>query len=69
MTGVQAGEDSVRLDPRHVAVLQRDWMFHVWDESTSIVRWMTAFDTKESDVDAFLSDVAAAARAGDVARM
>ena len=26
---------------------------------TSTVRWMTAFDTEESDVDAFLADIAA----------
>jgi len=52
-----------RLDPGHVAELQRDWTFHVWDESASIVRWMTAFDTQESDIDAFLSDIAAASGA------
>ncbi len=34
-------------------------MFHVWDESTSTVRWMTAFDTAESDVDEFLAAIAA----------
>lgn len=49
-----------RLEPGHIAALQHDWTFHVWDESTSVVRWMTAFDTQESDVDAFLSDIAAA---------
>jgi threonine aldolase len=48
-----------RLDPRHIAELQRDWFFHVWDEATSVVRWMTAFDTQESDVDAFLAGIAA----------
>jgi threonine aldolase len=48
-----------RLDPRHIAELQRDWFFHVWDETTSVVRWMTAFDTQESDVDAFLAGIAA----------
>ena len=56
---VQADAVFARLDPRHVASLQKDWMFHVWDESTSTVRWMTAFDTEESDVDAFLADIAA----------
>ena len=56
---VQADAVFARLDPGHVAALQRDWTFHVWDESTSTVRWMTAFDTQESDVDAFLSDIAA----------
>ena len=48
-----------RLDARHVAELQREWTFHVWDEAASVVRWMTAFDTKESDVDEFLRGIAA----------
>jgi threonine aldolase len=42
----------------HVAALQAEYFFYVWDESTSEVRWMTAFDTSEDDVQAF----AAAAR-------
>src|ERR1700742_4396792 len=54
---VQADAVFARLDPGHIAKLQRDWIFHVWDESASIVRWMTAFDTQESDVDAFLSAI------------
>jgi threonine aldolase len=56
---VQSDVVFARLDPGRIAELQRDWTFHVWDESTSIVRWMTAYDTQESDVDAFLSDIAA----------
>ena len=56
---VQADAVFARLDPGHVAALQRDWMFHVWDESTSTVRWMTAFDTEESDIDEFLAAIAA----------
>jgi threonine aldolase len=56
---VQADAVFARLDPDHVAALQRDWTFHLWDETTSTVRWMTAFDTQESDVDAFLSDISA----------
>lgn len=51
-----------RLDKRHIAELQRDWMFHVWDEDASIVRWMTAFDTPESAVDEFLADIASAVK-------
>jgi len=58
-----------RLDAAHIAELRRDWIFHVWDEPASVVRWMTAFDTRESDVDAFLSDISAAARDAEVARM
>jgi threonine aldolase len=48
-----------RLARQHVAELQREWTFHVWDETTSAVRWMTAFDTQESDVDDFLASIAA----------
>jgi threonine aldolase len=46
-----------RVDRRYVPELRRDWFFHVWDEGDSVVRWMTAFDTSETDVDAFLGDV------------
>ncbi len=60
---VQSDVVFARLDPGCIAVLQRDWTFHVWDEAESTVRWMTAFDTQESDVDAFLKDIAAAADA------
>ena len=55
-----------RLGARHIAELQRDWTFHVWDEASSVVRWMTAFDTLESDVDAFLRDISAAAASAAV---
>jgi threonine aldolase len=50
-----------RLERRHIDALQRDWMFHVWDEDAGIVRWMTAFNTREEDVDQFLADIAATA--------
>jgi len=51
-----------RLARQHVAELQREWTFHVWDETTSVVRWMTAFDTQERDVDDFLAAISAVAR-------
>jgi threonine aldolase len=60
---VQSDAVFARLHPRQVAALQRRWIFHVWDEPGSIVRWMTAFDTKESDVDAFLTEIAATSTA------
>ena len=47
-----------RLDPKHIEALQREWYFYVWDEATSTVRWMTAFDTTESDVDQFVASIA-----------
>ncbi len=54
---VQANAVFARITPRHIAALQRDWTFHVWDEGDRVVRWMTAFDTTEADVDAFLADI------------
>jgi threonine aldolase len=56
---VQANAVFARLQPKHIAVLQQDWMFHVWDEDDSVVRWMTAFDTTEADVDAFIASIRA----------
>jgi len=58
---VQANAVFARLRPRHIATLQRDWTFHVWDERDSVVRWMTAFDTTAADVDEFLADIKATA--------
>jgi len=58
---VQANAVFARLSARHIATLQEDWFFHVWDEAESVVRWMAAFDTTESDVDAFLADIRATA--------
>ena len=59
---VEADAVFARLARQHVAELQREWTFHVWDETTSIVRWMTAFDTQERDVDDFLAAISAVAR-------
>jgi threonine aldolase len=54
---VQANAVFARLHPRHIAALQREWTFHVWDEPDCVVRWMTAFDTSEADVDAFADNI------------
>jgi threonine aldolase len=51
------------LDPALVEPLQREWNFHTWDAAGHVVRWMTAFDTTEDDVDAFLAGIRAAAGA------
>jgi threonine aldolase len=59
---VEADAVFARLACQHVAELQREWTFHVWDETASVVRWMTAFDTQESDVDDFLASIAAVTR-------
>jgi threonine aldolase len=54
---VQANAVFAKLPPRHIATLQQSWTFHTWNETTSVVRLMTAFDTTPEDVDAFLADI------------
>jgi threonine aldolase len=44
------------LDREHAARLQEDWNFHIWSttgDGRCVVRWMTAFNTSEPEVDAF----------------
>jgi threonine aldolase len=60
---VQSDAVFARMDSGQIAALQKDWTFHVWDERASVVRWMTAFDTRESDVDEFLTAIATTAGA------
>jgi threonine aldolase len=43
------------LDPRLIEPLQRQWGFYVWEQN--VVRLMTAFDTTQADVDAFLASI------------
>jgi threonine aldolase len=61
---VESNAVFARLNRHHIEALQRDWFFHVWDERTSVVRWMAAFDTTESDVDQFLTAIRAVVRGG-----
>jgi len=56
---VEANAVFARLPPKHITALQEEWFFHVWDERESVVRWMTAYDTTEADVDAFLDSIRA----------
>jgi threonine aldolase len=37
--------------------LQDKWRFYTWDSPT-LARWMCAWDTQESDVQAFAADIA-----------
>ena len=50
------------LSAARAQALQAEWTFHVWsaqDDGRCVVRWMTAFDTSEGDVDALVQAVAA----------
>jgi threonine aldolase len=55
---VEANGVFAAIDPQLVAPLQNERRFYVWDEEASIVRWMAAFDTSETDVDMFAAAIA-----------
>jgi threonine aldolase len=46
-----------------IARLQKRYFFYVWNEETSVVRWMCSFDTTEQDVKQFARFVAATVEA------
>lgn len=47
------------LQPGHVETLQETHYFYLWDEARSEVRWMTAWDTTEAQVNAFVERIRA----------
>lgn len=55
---VEANGVFAAIAPEFIAPLQAQRRFYVWDEVTSVVRWMAAFDTTEADVDAFAAAIA-----------
>jgi len=56
---VQSNAVFAALSPARIAALQQEWTFYVWNENENVVRWMTAFDTAEGDVDTFVDAIRA----------
>jgi threonine aldolase len=56
---VEANGVFARIPAECVAPLQERSLFSVWTPETSEVRWMTAFDTTEDDVDRFAAAIRA----------
>jgi threonine aldolase len=50
---VESNAVFARIPSRLIPVLQQQYFFYVWDESTSEVRWMCSYDTREEDIDGF----------------
>ncbi len=50
---VEANGVFARVPPEHIPALQARASFLVWNAGTSEVRWMTAWDTTEDDVERF----------------
>lgn len=58
---VQSNAVFAALSAEHIAALQREWLFYIWDAREGVARWMTAFDTTAEDVDAFAAAIRATA--------
>lgn len=41
------------IPPEIIQPLQKEYFFYVWNEETSEVRWMTAWDTERTDIENF----------------
>jgi threonine aldolase len=54
---VEANGVFARVPPEHISALQERAFFYVWNPATSEVRWMTAWDTTEDDVERFAAAV------------
>jgi threonine aldolase len=54
---VEANGVFARVPSAHIAALQTRAFFYVWNPETSEVRWMTAWDTTEDDVEQFAKAV------------
>lgn len=54
---VQANAVFARVPVAAVLPIRSEYWFYVWDERTSLVRWMTSFDTTEADVDGFATAI------------
>ena len=55
---VEANAVFAVLPPDVTERLQKRFRFYTWNEATGEVRWMCAFDTTETDVDAFAAAIA-----------
>jgi threonine aldolase len=61
---VEANMVFATMHPAHIARLQDLWRFYLWDPAAHLVRLMTAFDTTEADVDAFIDGIRLTAEHG-----
>ena len=64
MTPVDCNMMFPRLPRDAMHALLQTFEFYVWDDSRSIARWVTAFDTTTEDVDAFTAAIKTTLQAG-----
>lgn len=61
---VDANQVFAILPREHIAALQSECYFHVWDELKSEARFVTSFDTTENDIREFIDAARAVLRPG-----
>jgi threonine aldolase len=54
---VEANAVFAIIPKESIPILQEKFFFYIWNETTSEVRWMTAFDTTSEDIDSFVSEL------------
>jgi threonine aldolase len=54
---VEANGVFAKVPKEIIPELQKEFFFYVWDEDDSVVRWMTSFDTTESDIQLFTEKI------------
>ncbi|HEX7719661.1 MAG TPA: threonine aldolase, partial [Woeseiaceae bacterium] len=54
---VESNAVFAQLSPKHIAMLQAETVFALWNTPQSIVRWMTSFDTTGDEVDQFAEQI------------
>ena len=58
----QANAVFATLPPGVADTLRESFRFYDWNPATGEVRWMTAWDTTEADIDTFVAAIAAELR-------
>lgn len=54
---VQSNAVFAIIPPAITDLLQREFAFYIWDETTNEARWMTSWDTTEEDIDRFVNTI------------
>lgn len=54
---VESNAVFARVPAKLIAPLQEEYFFYIWDAEQNEVRWMTAFDTTEEDVERFVATI------------
>ena len=54
---VEANGVFAKVPRQIIPDLQNEYFFHIWEPENSVVRWMTSFDTTESDIKNFTKKI------------